>query len=247
MAGFKGNPLPSAVDAARIIDEDESVVERRLREYYKAARPPWNYNWVKRVSKNIYSGDLAVAAFRSALEQRTRKGKVRAGIEPNVDVALLLRKHSEGRVFQCFDIKPRKVFISRQYSLMLNPPFYFVEGGIVKIFWLQPRKQYALNDHQAGVLGSLLRLSHFRDDFSDAKLELFDASAPDATTREPRKLGLDDLPRISEEELTSSLRALLIAYERVKDINFKEPETENRETEPASTLDFEALWSVDSN
>ena len=242
MAQFTENRIPGAPDFARLISDDPEAILAGLKEHYSRPRIGWSYQWVQRNSRKIYSGELTEASINEYQASGKRKGA-----KSNVEVALLLRQSAIGRSFQCFPIKPRRVKISREHSLTVSPPFYFVENGVVKIFWLQPRRTFALDDQQAGVLAALLRLSHFRDDFEDARLELYDASAPDGKNREPRVLGLSDLPVVSDRELTRAMEAFVWAYEQVRYTNFRasSPPTSKERKQDERQTTFEDMFGFD--
>jgi len=219
------NRVPSAQDSARLIKPTFEETLASLREHYQRPVIGWSYNKVRNASRPIFSGDMTAAAiagmFTAPAHEDARSPKA-IGRKSNLQVAVMLRDHASGRVFKCHDLKPRKVFLSPEHALTVNPGFYFVEDGKVKIFWLQPRRTYALTIEQMGVLNGLLRLSHFRDDFEDAELELLDLSAVDGV-RVPQVFGRADLPVLTEEQLRVGLEHLLRAYLTLKDIDLKPP------------------------
>lgn len=228
------NRVPSAQDSARLIKPTYLETLQALEDHYRRPLIGWSYNPVRSASRPIFSGDLTAASIEAKFAAPSKHEDPRSpkaiGRKANREVALLLREHAEGRVFQCYDLKPRKVFLSAEHSLTVSPGFYFVEGGKVKIFWLQPRRTYALTIAQMGVLNGLLTLSHFRDDFEDAELELLDLSAVDGV-RIAHVFGRADLPVLGDEQLKVGLEHLLRAYLALKDRDLK-PERPAKEAPP---------------
>lgn len=192
-------------------------------------------------SRLIFSGELTAdsieAMFKAPATEDPRSARA-TGRKANREVALLLRNHATGRSFKCHDLKPRRVALSAEHSITVSPGFYFVEQGTVKIFWLQPRKTYALSLPQMGILNGLLRLSHFRDDFEHAELELLDMSAVDGV-RVPKAFARTDLPIPSEDELSVGLEHLLRAYLLLADRDDLRPERPSREPAASQPTLFE--------
>lgn len=228
------NRVPSAQDSARLIKPTYAETLLALEEHYRRPLIGWSYNKVRSASRPIFSGEISVAAIEAMFvappHEEARSPKA-IGRKANKEVALLLHEHAKGRTFQCHDLKPRKVFLSPEHALTVSPGFYFVENKRVRVFWLQPRRTYALTLQQMGVLNGLLRLSHFRDDFEDAELELLDLSAVDGVRR-PQVFERADLPVLTDDQLKVGLEHLLRAYLALKDRDLK-PERPAKEPPPA--------------
>jgi hypothetical protein len=230
------NRLPSAQDSARLIKPTYPETLGALEEHYRRPLIGWSYNKVRALSRALFSGELSATAVESmfiAPPKEDSRSPKSIGRKANKEVAHLVRQHAVGRSFQCYDLKARKVALSVEHALTVNPGFYFVEYGVVKIFWLQPRRTYALTLAQMGLLNGLLQLSHFRDDFEEAELELLDLSAIEGV-RTPQAFGRADLPKLTDDELRMGLEHLLRAYLVLKDRDDLRPERPAKEPEGPS-------------
>jgi hypothetical protein len=117
---------------------------------------------------------------------------------------------------QTYEIAPRFLAIRKDLNIRVALPFYFVEDGKASAFWLQPRKEYALNVGQLALLASMVKLAILVDDFRDVGLEVCDMSAPArGKDRKPSIYTLDSFKILSEGETRDKLQLLAIAYDRV--------------------------------
>ncbi|HWX48163.1 MAG TPA: hypothetical protein VNZ61_08925 [Roseomonas sp.] len=132
--------------------------------------------------------------------------------------------------------------IRKDLSIRVAADFYFVEKGEVSIFWLQPRRAFALDNKQLGMFGALLRRTLLTGDFEAASLEILDLSAPDRKQRVPRTLGLCDLPEVTEEEAAEAVQRVVQAYEAIQkmDINWDERRAPRKER-PSPQADIPGL------
>jgi hypothetical protein len=204
----------------------------RLTEYYRG-RAPFNYLPARGVAKPVYSGDLSLAA---ALETCRARG-IPAGRKSNAEVIKLIWAAAQGRNFKYYDLTPRMFPIRRDLSVPVDALFFFVEGGKVKIFWLQPRRGFNPSDEGLGLPAEMVR-QMYRADFDDFELELLDLSVPaDEAQHRSRRLGFGDLPAVSDKDLEAAAQHFADAYDIVRQMEIKRPERQRRER-PSDTRDL---------
>lgn len=128
----------------------------------------------------------------------------------------MLWEIAKGRSVQTYELAPRFLAIRRDLTIRVALPFYFVENGKASAFWLQPRKHYALNLGELGLLASMVKLAVLVDDFRDLDFEVCDMSAPAADQdREPTIYNLDSFNILSEAQTAEKMQLLAIAYDRL--------------------------------
>lgn len=190
-----------------------------LRQHYERPSPVWGYRPAKSAAKPVYSGEISLQA---ALEGVRKRGNP-LGRTANTEVVELIWKTAQGRHFHCHDLKPRPFFIRKDLSILVDPLFFFVERGRVKIFWLQPRRGYAPSLEGMAALAIMVRMT-FADEFDDADLELLDLRVPeDEEKRVARILNFADLPVCSEEVLRNALERFARAYDRICEAGVTRP------------------------
>jgi hypothetical protein len=87
---------------------------------------------------------------------------------------------------------------------------------MVKLFWLQPRKTFALDHRQRGLHASVIRMTYAKDDFEAADLELLDLSAPaHSNDRACRVYDFAGLPLLAEQEVAEIFANFGSAYDIV--------------------------------
>jgi hypothetical protein len=176
------------------------------------------------MAKPVFSGDISREA---ALEGCRRRGNP-LGRNSNVEVADHIWQAAQGRSFQCYALSKRPFPIRRDLSFWVDPLFFFVETGRVKIFWLQPRRRYAPTVTGMGALAVITRMT-YSDEFDDFDLEFLDLSVPDGMKeRVRRSFGFADLPKLPEEEVRDALERFAQAYDVVCKSGVQRPERRDR-------------------
>ncbi|WP_244457580.1 hypothetical protein [Roseomonas fluvialis] len=154
-----------------------------------------------------------MSALKAACDAARMPG---AGRASNWEVVQLVHAAGAGRIVQCHGMDDGRLRVRRDLDLRVAADFYFVEGGKVAVFWLQPRRSYALTDTQLGMFGALLRLALLRGDFAGADVEVLDLAGPDGEPRNPRTLRLADLPTVDEGMVTDGIQRVVEAYDAIK-------------------------------
>ncbi|MBS7810261.1 hypothetical protein [Roseococcus pinisoli] len=215
-------PLPPSHDLVRLIRSNQKETEEALLEYLRQKPIPWNYQRARSLSPFAYAQEVPLSALKRACDAARMP---QAGRTATWDVLQLVRMAGKGRSLQCHGMDDGFVSIRKDLSVRVAADFYFVENRRATVLWLQPRRGYALTNRQLAIFGSLMRIALVKGNFVDANLEILDLSVPpDEAERQVRRLGLEDLPHVSEAEVTEGLQCVADAYDTIArmDINWKE-------------------------
>jgi hypothetical protein len=207
--------VPALHDAVRIATPDREETIRRLVLHLTARSPPWTYNPVRGVAPPLLARTLPLSAAIHACE---RHGPVVAKAM-NVEVAKLVWEAGAGRSLRCYPLSRRYFSIRHDLELRIPADFYIVEDGVPVVFWLQPRKGYALDDFGRRLLASVVyqELSAEWDYFG---FEMLDTSPLEpGEPRYPRTFRLPDLPLLPETEVTAVMQQFADAFDAVREMD----------------------------
>ncbi|TAK87234.1 MAG: hypothetical protein EPO20_05370 [Betaproteobacteria bacterium] len=202
---------PAFHDIARIIGRDVDETEARLYSYYTNPFGAFfSYHRAQALCRFAFGRMLPL---RQVLEgcgrERTQQGK-----NCNSEVLRLLWERSAHRSVRTYELAPKFLTIRKDLNIRVAPPFYFVEGDNAYVFWLQPRKEYAFNVGQLGLLASMVKVTFLVDDFRDVGFELCDMSAPLGKERDPNTYHLESFNILSEAGIREKLQLFALAYDR---------------------------------
>lgn len=202
---------PAFHDIARMIGRDADETEANLYSYYTNPFGAFfNYRRSQVLSRFAFGRMLPLEQILQGCQaERTEQGK-----NCNTEVLRLLWERSANRSVKVFTLAPKYLNIRKDLNIRVSPPFYFVEGEKAYVFWLQPRKGFAYNVGQLGLLASMVKATFLRDDFREVGFELCDMSGPEGKDREPHTYHLESLNIISEDETREKLQLFAIAYDR---------------------------------
>jgi hypothetical protein len=95
-----------------------------------------NFNYLDstKIVKTAYRGLHNLELLMAGLKEE------KVGVVPNRDVVALAAPLAFGRKTQVFDLAGRKFAFGRERLASYRVPFFFVEGGVVKVLLLLPRK-----------------------------------------------------------------------------------------------------------
>lgn len=204
---------PAFHDIARIIGRDVIETEARLEQYYTDAfSAPFNYQRAVRLSRFALSRGVPLHSLLEGCNaEPTDQGK-----QSNAEVLSLLWHLSANRTVRTFELAPKPLAIRSDLRISVAPPFYFVEREQAYVYWLQPRKSYALDGDALALLASIVKSTFLVDDFRNVGFEVCDMSAPDPKLpREPRVFHLESFNIMSEEETQVKLQFFASAYDRL--------------------------------
>ena len=138
---------------ADVIKADTTSVETAitsLMEFYDPAGGGGWFNYLRAIKavRTAYHGVHRL----DLLEATTPSEKKRVGYKANQDVISLASPLAFGRTTQTFYLSGRRFPFGRERYASYRIPFFFIEGKIVKLYFLQYRKNYFLTaDDYAGL------------------------------------------------------------------------------------------------
>jgi len=129
-------PTPPVPDICRAEGETVPELVSWFVHYFEEESCPWNYRRGTRITKTSYRGlhrlDLLLAGCD---QERTKQGR-----KSNRELVQLAAPLAFGRNTQVFDLPPRRFHFGRDRNAAYRVPFFFVENGIIKLYFVQPRK-----------------------------------------------------------------------------------------------------------
>lgn len=215
-------PIPAITDLARAHGATRDELISWLIAYYNADGAPFNYLSGTRVIKQGYRGyhnlDALVAACANEKTEQGRKS--------NSEVVKLAAPISFGRVTQVFDLPRRQFQFGRDLHSGYRIPFFFVEDGIVKLYYIQPRKGCNLTYDQLCMVATIHKRYLLDTEFfgQRADVEYIDVSAdPTTNVRDVRRYSLSTLALWSDKRLADRLTLIAEALEFVRSSDIVRP------------------------
>jgi hypothetical protein len=197
-------PTPPVPDLARAEGETVSEVARWFVDFYNRGGAPFNYRSGTRAVRSAYKGVHKLHLLTAACAgERTAVGR-----SANRDVVNHAAPFAFGRNLQVFDLSRRRFAFGRDRFAAYRIPFFFVENGVVYVYYLQPRKHAGLNLDQLGMVATIMKTYLLESEFfgSHCDVEFVDVSAPPSSkARLAQKFSLETLPLWSERRLTDRL------------------------------------------
>lgn len=204
--------LPPLHDIIRLLRHSHSEMVEALEQYSQDVGG-FNYSAAQRMAGNAFSGAVPLGALLARCEQLSPK----AARKPNAEVLRLVRSAGQGREVRPYAVAPRVLRFRSDIEIKISPTFGFVEGGAASIYWLQPRKAFALNLEQLGILVSVIRFAYLVEDFEGVGLELLDLSVPvGLAKRSSTTYRLGDLPLLSASAINDMFTRFLVAFDEAK-------------------------------
>ncbi len=207
-------PTPPVPDLARAKGETVGELVDWFVNFYNQKSAPFNYRRATRAVRAGYKGihKLHLLTAGCAAE------KTAVGRTANSDVVRYAAPVAFGRSTQVFDLSPRRFAFGQNRFAAYRIPFLFVENGIIRVYYLQPRKGAGLTFDELSMVGTIVDAYLLRTEFYGQRcdVEFVYVSAPEgAKERVLNTYSLATLRLWSEERLTKRLSMIAEALDIV--------------------------------
>lgn len=206
-----GPKLPPVHDIVRLVTPSsiEHTAEA-VRLHVNRGPTAFNYEPVRAIAAQARIRALPKSQFLSAcMSSRNAKGRIQ-----NAEVAGLVWDVGDRVESRVFTPEGRSFAIRADLSIRFQPDAFFIEGGRVVFFWLQPRRGFALSPYQLRIVATVLRRLYIVGDFEGAELEILDCRAIEGE-RVATRYRLADLDEVTQEELDAYFQVFADAWDNV--------------------------------
>jgi hypothetical protein len=208
---------PPLADVMRADTTNVETAISSLMEFYNPPGGGGRFNYLRAVKtvRKSYQG-----LHRLPLLEATPPSEMkRAGFKANQDVISLACPVAFGRSIQVFDLKGRRFPFGRERFASYRIPFFFVENKIVKLYFLQYRKNYILTNDDYSGLFTVHRKFLLDQEFYGLRtdVEYIDCGAvEDGGPRVLRGHTSENLEMWSDERLSDHLRIVASAMDEIE-------------------------------
>jgi len=124
-----------------------------------------------------------------------------------------------GRSTQVFDLPTRQFAFGRTRRAAYRIPFFFVEDRVVKLYYIQPRKEHGPTFDQLGMVAKIHKSIYWRRIFGqDCDLEYVNLGAEEKKgPRIVHSYSLDSLDIWSDKRLADRLTLISEALDRIEE------------------------------
>jgi hypothetical protein len=207
-------PTPPVPDLCRAEGDTVAALVDWFVHYFEQDSCPWNYRRGTRITKTGYRGLHRIDLLLAGCDlEKTKQGK-----KSNRELVQLAAPLAFGRNIQVFDLPSRRFHFGRDRNSAYRIPFFFVEGGVVKLYFLQPRKDNGPDFDALCMVATIQKRYLLDTEFYGHRVdvEFVDVSAP--TKGSPRRLRTYSLERLnlwSDKQLSDRLTAISEALDIV--------------------------------
>ena len=215
-------PTPPVPDLARAEGNTVDEIIRWFLVYYDADVVPWSYRAGTYCVKQSYRGLHDIKLLKAGCARE----KIEQSKKSNENIVELAAPIAFGRKTQVFDLPRRKFPFGRDLFAGYRIPFFFTEDGIVKLYYLQPRKEFQLTHDQLCMVATIHKKYLLDTEFFGLRcdLEYVDLCGnPKTKVREVHKYSLADLDLWPESRLAKRLTMISEALEFVRNSGVVKP------------------------
>lgn len=177
-------PTPPLPELARASGETVEELSSWFISYFDSHPAPFNYRLGTRIVRAAYKGlhniDSLVAGCAAE--------KLDVGRKSNSEVVRLAAPLAFGRSTRVFDLSPRKFNFGRDKSSSYRVPFFFVENGVIKLYFLQPRKSFVPSFDELGMIATVMKKYLLDVEFFGHRVDV------EFVTLEPQSAELSGVP-----------------------------------------------------
>ena len=207
-------PVPPVPDLARAGGSTVDEMFGWWLAYYNRDPAPFNYVRGTKIVRRSYGGlhnlRLLLAGCAGEKIEQSRKS--------NSEIVTLAAPLAFGRQTQVFDLPRRQFPFGRNMRAGYRVPFFFVEGGVVKLYHLQPRKGASVSFAQMSMVATIYKRFILDTEFYGHKVEveIVDlAEDPGTKNRAVNRYSLNDLDLWHEHQLQDRLTLIAESLDRV--------------------------------
>ncbi|WP_320196818.1 hypothetical protein RMR10_008320 [Agrobacterium rosae] len=215
---------PSVPEIARV---NSSNLEEAVSQLIVALTPSsggFNYLPATKTAKTSYKGlhDLKSLTAARALND----GSV--GAAANFEVAKLICPIGFGRKTQVIDLAPRSFHYGSSRKASYRVPFLFVEGGVVKAYFLQPRKNTVYSSDNISIYFTILKKYLLDTEFYGEPTDVEFVEVAERSERKGRELKICHTEHVKLLDDATLAKHLSVVHEALNIIENENLVTKNR-------------------
>lgn len=208
----------SLPDIVRICTDSEELAIAHIVSELEGNGSGFNYLDATKRIKAAYRGVHSLPILTQLLPSDV--GKV--GKKSNIDVVKAAAPRAFGRRTHVFDLGPRSFRYGEGRQASYRAPFFFTEDGVIKLFYLQPRKSAPLTQKQRSLYATIAKKYLLDDEFFSQAVDVEMLDVAERVKGEGRVLSVSSLSTIemlSDDIIQGHLRVVLDALEFVEKQN----------------------------
>ena len=205
-------PTPPVPDLARTKGRTVAEMSDWFIDFFNQEGAPFNYRRGTRAVRAAYRGVHRLHLLTAGcVAEKTAIGRM-----ANREIVTLAAPYAFGRKTQVFDLARRRFPFGHNRSAAYRIPFFFVEGGVVKLYYLQPRKGEGPDFNEICMIGTIYKKFLLETEFYGQRtdLEIVDLGAIEkGGPRVTKTYSLAELTLWSDEQLTDRLTLIAEALD----------------------------------
>lgn len=159
---------PSVPEISRVSSESLDEAIAQLVGILTPTGGGFNYLDATKCAKAAYKGLHNLPSLTKS--RRLNDGSV--GAKSNLEVAQLACPVAFGRKTQLIELSPRSFQYGAGRSASYRVPFLFLEHGVIKLYFLQPRKNTVFAGRSVSMFASIVKKYLLDTEFYDEKVDI---------------------------------------------------------------------------